>query len=84
LLRSSATEAFSELQKDKKPTPVGAEAFRAFLEASGKGKVTDEDASRGLSQRTNSAERVQRYESATPATPAGAKKAPLRTNSIAY
>ncbi len=81
LLRASATEAFSELQKDKKPAPVGAEAFRAFLEASSKGKVTDEDAARGLSQRTNSAERVQRYESKTPA---GAKKAPLRTNSIAY
>jgi hypothetical protein len=81
LVRASAAEAFAEVQKGKTPAPPGPEAFRAFLEASQKGKTTT-DASKGLRQTTNEAARLLRFETSHPA--ARMKAAPLRVNIFAH
>jgi ARG/rhodanese/phosphatase superfamily protein len=43
MVKACAVEAFSELQKDKKFTPATAEAVKAFLADSEKGKAKNED-----------------------------------------
>jgi hypothetical protein len=43
MVKASAVEAFSELQKDKKFTPTTVEAVKAFLADSEKGKANNED-----------------------------------------
>ncbi len=81
LVRASATEAFADLQKGKRFTAAGPEAFRAFLEAADKGKVTARDDSKGLRQTTNEAARVTQFQTLGGGA---AKKAPLRSNAVAH
>jgi hypothetical protein len=81
LLRASATEAFTERQKDKKFEATGAEVFRAFLEAAEKGKVAADDTAKGLRQTNNAKDRVLQFRTVDPK---GEKKEPLRVNNLAY
>jgi hypothetical protein len=88
LLRASATEAFTELKKGKAFPAAGPDAVRAFLEAADKGKVTGQDAARGMRQITNEADRVLRFETgagkASPAAPPGSTPPALRKSAFTY
>jgi len=84
LLRASATEAFAELKKGKAFKAAGPDAVRAFLEAADKGKVTREDAARGMRQVTNEAARVLRFDTGAGTAPAVAGKAEKSLRRSAY
>jgi hypothetical protein len=62
LLEASALEAFAELPKDKKFSPVSTKAFQTFLVEANKGKVTRSEDAKGLRQTTNEKERILRNE----------------------
>jgi len=66
LLRASAIEAVTELTKEKKFPAQNVQAFATFMEEANKGKVTSQDAAKGLRQTTNDAARVLRFETSDP------------------
>jgi hypothetical protein len=66
LLRASAIEAVTELTKEKKFPAQNVQAFATFMEEANKGKVTSQDAAKGLRQTTNDAARVLRFETTDP------------------
>jgi hypothetical protein len=81
-LNASAIEAFGDLQKDKKFEPSTLASVKAFLDEADKAKATSKEVSKGVSEVTNSAEKVIRFESKI----LGAKKAGsevLRQNYLA-